>query len=130
MVGVGARERPFLVAKELALEERLLEHATVDGNERSVPARAPLVDRVRDELLADAGLALDEHDELGRRDEPHRLQDLVHGGARGCELGQSLRVQVREPPEREVLLREANLGRGLAQHEQEILAVDRLPLPS
>ena len=55
-----AREGAATVPEELALEQRLLERGAVDGEERPVGARALAMDRARDELLARAGLALDE----------------------------------------------------------------------
>ncbi len=84
------------------------------------------MDGVRDELLADAGLALDEHGEVRGRDEVDRLQDLAHGRARRGELGRPLRLQVGDPLEGHVLGREALLPDGLSDDEEEVLAVDRL----
>ena len=58
---VRAGERAALVAEELALEERLRERRAVDLHERPLRARRARVDRFGDDLLADAGLAEEEH---------------------------------------------------------------------
>ena len=50
----GAGERALLVAEELALEQRLGNRRAVDRHERHGRARAQLVDRLRDQLLAGA----------------------------------------------------------------------------
>ena len=51
---VGAGERALLVAEQLALEQRLGDRRAVDRDERERRARAELVDRLRDQLLAGA----------------------------------------------------------------------------
>ena len=60
-----ARERAFDVAEELALEQLVRNRRAVDLDERTLRSRAARVNHVRDELLADAGLAVDQH--AGRR---------------------------------------------------------------
>src|SRR5216117_265801 len=57
----GAGERPALVAEQLALDQRLGDRRTVDGDERPVAPVGKVVDRARDQLLAGATLAIDEH---------------------------------------------------------------------
>ena len=57
----GAGERAALVPEDLALEQRLRNRRAVDGDKRRLGARAELVDRLRDQLLARARLADDEH---------------------------------------------------------------------
>ena len=52
-----AGEGAALVAEELALEQRLRDRGAVHDDEGLVAARAELVDRARDELLAGAALA-------------------------------------------------------------------------
>ena len=54
-VCVGARERPLAVAEQRALDQRLRQRAAVDGDERPGRARALVVQRPRDQLLAGAG---------------------------------------------------------------------------
>src|SRR5436190_1731252 len=56
----GAREGAAAVAEELALEQPLGERGTVDGDEEVVAARSGGVDGARHQLLAGAGLALEE----------------------------------------------------------------------
>ena len=57
LVADRAREAPLHVAEELALEQVLRQRAAVDRDERGVRPAAPVVDRLRDELLARAALA-------------------------------------------------------------------------
>src|SRR5439155_22887477 len=56
-----AGERALLVAEQLRLEQRLGQRRTVLRDERPAAPRRARVDRARDELLARAALALDEH---------------------------------------------------------------------
>src|SRR5205085_877089 len=60
MRGVGAGERAALVTEELALDQRRRDRAAVDDDVRAVLARALLVHRAREHLLAGARLAFDE----------------------------------------------------------------------
>src|SRR5207249_9391406 len=76
-----ARERPLAVAEELALEEALGERGTVDGDEESLAARTGGVDRPRHQLLAGAGLALDEDRRPRRADARDQVE---HGAQRGA----------------------------------------------
>ncbi len=69
------RERALLVAEQLRLDERLGDRAAVHRHERPLRARAVVVDRPREPLLARPALALDEHRRLGRRDAGDRLED-------------------------------------------------------
>ena len=59
-----ARRRALLDAEELGLEQRLDERRAIDGDERTVPAPAQVVDLTGDELLADAALAFEQHGEI------------------------------------------------------------------
>ena len=72
-IAMRARERAFHVAEELALEQLVRNRRAIDLDERPLAARAARVDHVRHELLADAGLAFDEHARRRLRDglEPH-----------------------------------------------------------
>ncbi len=60
MPSVRARKGTTLVAEQLALDERVGDGAAVDRDERAIPARAPRVQRARDELLTGPALARDE----------------------------------------------------------------------
>ena len=66
-VGLRVGERALHVAEQLALEHALGEPARVDGDERPRRARRRGVQPARDELLAGAVLAGDEHVRVGRR---------------------------------------------------------------
>ena len=59
-VGRGVGERPLDVAEQLALQDVLAQGGAVQRHERLVLARAVLVDGLGDQLLAGAGLALDQ----------------------------------------------------------------------
>ena len=67
-----------LVAEELGLEERLRQRRAVDGHERALRAGARVVDRAGHQLLARAGLPLDEHGGLGRGHARHQAVDRHH----------------------------------------------------
>jgi hypothetical protein len=65
-----------LDAEELGFEQRLDDGRAVDGDERAAAPPAPLVDLARDQLLADAALALDQDGEIGAGD---AIDLLPHG---------------------------------------------------
>ena len=70
MALIGAGERPFLMAEQLALGQRFGEGRTVHLDE-SVPAtRARIVNQSAKQFLAGAGFTLDQHGQLARRDAP------------------------------------------------------------
>ncbi len=68
-----AGERPALVAEQLRLDQRLRQRGAADLDEGLLGARRVVVDRVRDHLLAGAGLAADQH----RRGRAGDLRDLL-----------------------------------------------------
>ena len=77
---VGAGVRAALVAEQLALDERGRQRRAVDVDERRLAPRAVDVDRAREQALAGAGLAVEQHGRVGLR----RAHDhLVHRGHRG-----------------------------------------------
>ena len=67
-VGFGAGERTFAVAEEFALHQVFRDRAAIHRDERLFAARAVQVDRAGRELLAAAGLAVDEHRRLALRE--------------------------------------------------------------
>src|SRR4029453_7432442 len=71
-------ERAALVAEELAFQKFRWEGGTVDLHERPLPARRALVDRPRNQLLADAALAADEHGDVAVRDLLDHGRDAAH----------------------------------------------------
>ena len=75
---VGAGERALLVAEQLALEQRLGERRAVDATNGRRAAPAGAVDRLGDDLLADAGLAEDEHRDRMVGDLVDELVDPAH----------------------------------------------------
>ena len=64
----GSGERPFFMTEEFAVGEGLGDGATIDDDERTLGARAVLVKVAGDDLLAGAGLAVDDDGILGRDD--------------------------------------------------------------
>src|SRR5207247_3935686 len=64
----GARKPALHMAEGLPLDEARRDGAAVHLHERPAAAGAPIVDRARDELLAGARLARDEHGRVGGRD--------------------------------------------------------------
>src|SRR5262249_40306528 len=72
----GVGEGSSLVAEELALEEGRWDGGTVDLDEGSLAAPAPVVDRACDQLLPRPGLTEDEHRRVGRRDGVDLPQDV------------------------------------------------------
>ena len=74
LAGQRAGEGALLVPEQLAVEKRVGDGAAVDRDERPVTARRAEVDGVGDDVLADPGLAGQQHRALGGRD----VADLVH----------------------------------------------------
>src|SRR4029079_19337842 len=66
LAGVRAGERAFLVSEELGFEQRLWNRRAVDRDERPVRAPAERVQRARDQFLACAALAEQQHRRVGR----------------------------------------------------------------
>ncbi len=75
---VRAGERPAHVAEELALEQRLDHRGAVHRDQPAIFPRAEPVQRLRDELLARAGLAGDERRAQVRRHAPDRVEQFLH----------------------------------------------------
>ena len=69
------------MTEELALDERRRQRGAVDPDERALLARAQVVDRPGDELLADAGLAQEQDRARSRRDLLRAGEDVVQGVA-------------------------------------------------
>ena len=73
--------RPLLAAEQLALDQGRGQRRAVDLDHRPGAARAELVDPLRDQLLADPGLAFDEHRRPGGRDLLDQAQHPQDGRA-------------------------------------------------
>ncbi len=78
LVGVGAGERPLLVAEQLALDQVLRNRRAVDLDERALDAVRVVVNRVGDQLLAGAVLALDQDVRVAGRHALDELEELLH----------------------------------------------------
>src|SRR4051794_7585692 len=107
-----AGEGAFLVAEDLALEQRLGNRRAVDRHERERRARAQLVDGLRDQLLAGARLAGDQHRRLRRR---RLLDHAIHTADAGA---------VADDPSEASLL--AQLAAQRAHLAERLLPLDRL----
>ena len=77
----GAGERAFLVAEQLAFEQLRRQRRAVHLDERLVLARRSLMDGARDELLADAALAADQHGDVAVGHLLDDVRHLTHGRA-------------------------------------------------
>ena len=77
---VGAGERAALVAEQLALEQALGQRRAVELDQRPVAAAGALVDRLAHQLLADPGLAEDQHGHRGVGDPLDQRVDPLHRG--------------------------------------------------
>ena len=78
-------------------------------------ARRQLVERARDHLLAGAGLALDEHGRVGRRDPLEQAEDLAHRGRLADHLAERFLLG-RQDLDALLERRELELGRADADH--------------
>ena len=73
-----AGERAAHVAEQRALEEVVVERGAVLHDERLLRAGPVIVDRARDQLLAGAALAVNEHGGLALHDLREQLHDIAH----------------------------------------------------
>ncbi len=85
-VARGAGEGAGDVAEELARGDRLGQRRAVDLDQRLGAAQRLVVQVPRDQFLADAGLAGDEHREVRRRDDGQFLEQALHGLAGAEDL--------------------------------------------
>src|SRR5579875_1373832 len=100
----GARERALLVAEQLRLEQALGHRAAIDRDEGLVAAGARAVDRARQQLLARAALAGDEHARVGPCDHVRLRQLLLHERAARDDLGAPVLVRGAEARDAQRLL--------------------------
>ncbi len=112
-----AGEGALLVAEQLADDDAGGERGAVDGDEQPLPARAELVDRPRDQLLARAGLAEDQHGAAGRGDLPDRRTHRLHrpalaGQGTHVPLGAGLVAQIGPLAPEPLQVRDARLQLG------------------
>ena len=102
-----AGERALLVAEQLGLDQALGQRRAAHLDERLLGAQRVVVDRVRDELLAGARLAADQHRRVRLGDLRDLLVHLAHRSARAddvrevvalAQLLPQVRVLVEQPP--------------------------------
>ena len=107
LAGVGAGERALLVAEQLRLDQRVGQRRAAHLDERLLRAQRVVVDGVRDQLLAGARLAADQHGGVGLRDLRHLLVHLPRRPAGAddvrevvalAQLLPQVRVLVEQPP--------------------------------
>ena len=77
----GVGEGAAFVSKQLRLDKRRNEAGAIDDDEGLLPAIAELVQRARDQILADAGFAGDEDVGVGLRVASHFGRQRAHHGA-------------------------------------------------
>ena len=82
-----AGERPALVAEQLGLEQVLRDRRSVDRDERLGRARAVPVQCTRDQFLAAARLAGDQHGRMRLRQAADRAEHLLHRRRLAEDLG-------------------------------------------
>ena len=80
--GLGAGEGAALVTEELGLEQLARDRGGIEGDERAARSRAVSMQRPRDQLLAGARLAGDEHREVRSAEPPDCPEHLLHRGRR------------------------------------------------
>src|SRR6185436_20444014 len=73
----------------LGLEQVLGDGPAVDADEGALGPRGAVVDLPRDQLLAGAGLAGDEHGDVGRGHLLDLAEDLLHGRRRAQDLAEA-----------------------------------------
>src|SRR5258705_349544 len=78
LVGVRPRERALLVAEQLALDQVLRDRRAVDLDEGTLDAVRVVVNRVGDQLLAGAVLALDQDVRVAGGHTLYQLEQLLH----------------------------------------------------
>ena len=108
---VAPEKAPLHVAEKLALDESLRQRAAVDRDERAGAARHG-VHRAREQLLAGAGLALDQH-------RHRRARDLGEVDERAHQVGR----EAEQPGRRRGNLRGLAVGRERHHRRARPLAV-------
>ena len=75
-----SRERAALMSKQFAFQQRLRNRRAINCHERRLSAVAVLIDRPRDQFLARACFAADEHVHWLRRNAPDFFVNCLHRG--------------------------------------------------
>ena len=116
---------PFSWPKSSVSSSVLGNGRAVDGDERAVPPRAERVQRPREQLLAGAALAFEQHGGVGGGRAVQCCEHLraarvfADDPRRAAALGQFLLEQ-------RVLGEQAALREGALDHQQQVIGVDRL----
>ena len=126
----ASRDRPgegaSFVAEQLGLEQRVGEGGAVDRDERFAVARAAVVERAGDQLLAGAGLAEEQDRRVARRDRVEAVHHPAHDGRATDDLFG--RIQARELQARLAQLAlNRHLGRDPLDAQRDVFAGKRLP---
>ncbi len=122
--GVGRGEGASLVAEEFALQERLGQGRAVDGHEVP-PELGRVVDRLGDQLLARAGLPLDQDGGLRPGDVADQLEDLVHPLVLADDVVEP-EVLLELLAKAEDLVLELAFLQGPVHHQLQVGRIDRL----
>ena len=125
LVAVRARERAAAIAEQLRLDQVLRNRGAVDLDEGALRAPAVVVQRVGDELLAGAVLALDEDVGLGVGHGGHQIEQLAHLPAAADDVVELVAI-AQLPLERDVLGSELHALDRAPENREHALAVDRL----
>ncbi|MNF52882.1 hypothetical protein D3C84_342430 [compost metagenome] len=131
----GAGEGALDVAEQLALGHRLGQRRAVEVDQRMVGARRGQVDGLGHQLLADPGLAHDQHVEVGAGDHADLLLQLQHAGRQADDLVRARLVRQRVGDRRHRLLlqaldqqRIAQGRRGQRADQAQLLVVEMVEL--
>src|SRR5579862_8633194 len=89
-LSLSAPERPFYVAKELALEKTFRHRAAIQFDQRAFASRALLVDGARDQLLSRTAFPGDQDGRIGRRNEFHLPHNLSQAGTSPDDVAEVL----------------------------------------
>ena len=113
------------MSEEFAFEEVAVEGGALHGHEGPLCARGEGVERVRDELLARAARALDQHRGLRGRGLADEAEDLLHRVGRARDVLKAV-LDVEFAAERHDLLLQRTRLQGLRDAQVELVEVDRL----
>ena len=125
LAGVGAGERPLLVAEQLGLEQRLGNRRTVDRDKRSVGPIAVRMKRTREQFLARPALTSKQHGGVGRGNAPQVAQHLEQRRVLADDRWRAV-TGAERLLQQEVLGDDASLLDGAADRQDEVFMVDGL----
>ncbi len=120
-----AGERAAFVAEQLALEQRAGDRRAVHRHERPVAPLAQRMQRAREQLLAGAALAGEEHGGVGGGGAAQRGQRAPDRLVLADDLGHAAAAP-QLFLEEQVLGGQAPLGEGAADDQAEVVGIDRL----